>query len=326
MTTPRSNHTGRTLGNVRVGNKSTIFPPLAKTLSDSNKAFFQEHRLMIHGDALSTPSKSPVKEELISPRSVTSSRPLTSRSDPSSRAQEEMKDLHTRDKQHRNRIQSLQKVIDQLKAELKVKAEELTQVQARLLQIEEHYKRLYEEEKQAHSKTKEELTNTRDELREKTIYAEQLKTQHERQLVDIKSMHEQNMSSLRVEKDKEISEREARIEKMKKQMGDILRDNSWERQQQLEELSKELTKVSDEASELRIKYKNASSKSQSCQNCSLMKADLEKKTKKLSDREVTIQQLNTICKKFETQLKQQDILLKDFAVSKGYKPDNDPRK
>ena len=28
-----------------------------------------------------------------------------------------------------------------------------------------------------------------------------------------------------------------------------------------------------------------------------MKADLEKKTKKLSDREVTIQQLNTICKK-----------------------------
>ena len=58
------------------------------------KAFFQEHRLMIHGDALSTPSKSPVKEELISPRSVTSSRPLTSRSDPSSRAQEEMKDLH----------------------------------------------------------------------------------------------------------------------------------------------------------------------------------------------------------------------------------------
>ena len=53
---------------------------------------------------------------------------------------------------------------------------------------EEHYKRLYEEEKQAHSKTKEELSNTRDELREKTIYAEQLKTQHERQLVDIKSM------------------------------------------------------------------------------------------------------------------------------------------
>ena len=36
-----------------------------------------------------------------------------------------------------------------------------------------------------------------------------------------------------------------------------------------------------------------------------MKADLEKKTKKLSDREVSIQQLNTICKKFETQLKQQ---------------------
>ncbi|XP_038060775.1 myosin heavy chain, non-muscle-like [Patiria miniata] len=322
MTSPRANHNGRTLGNVRLGNKSTLFPPLTKTLADSNKAYFQEHHLMIHGDALSTPPKA--TEEIVSPRSMTSTRPLTSRSDPNSKP--ELKDLQTKDKQHRNRIQSLQRLIDQLRAELKSKEEELASTQARLLQIEEHYKRLYEEEKQSHGRTKEELEATRQELKEKTNYVEQLKTQHERQVVDINAAHEHKLSALRSEKDKEISDRDTKIEKMKKQMADILKDNSWERQQQLEELTKELNKISDEASALRIKCKSLSTKSKSCDNCSAMKAELEKKTKKLSESELTAQQLNVICKKFETQLKQQDILLKDFAVNKGFKTDYDPRK
>ncbi|XP_022085882.1 tax1-binding protein 1 homolog [Acanthaster planci] len=322
MTSPRTSHNGRMLGNVRLGNKSTLFPPLTKTLNDSNKAFFQEHHLMIQGDALSTPPKAP--EEIVSPRLVTSTRPLTSRSDPSSKP--ELKDLQAKDKQHRNRIQSLQKLIDQLRAEVKSKEEELTSTQARLQKIEEHYKSLYEEEKEAHDRTREELEATKQELKEKTIYAEQLKVQHERQVVDINAAHEQRLSVLRAEKDKEICDRDAKIEKMKKQMADVLKDNSWERQQQLEELTKELNKISDEAAALRIRCKNMSSKSKSCDNCSAMKAELEKKTKRLAESEVTIQQLNALCKKFETQLKQQDVLLKEFAVSKGFKTDYDPKK
>ena len=81
-----SSHHARTLGNVKM-NKGIMFPPLAQAINNTNKSFFQEHNLMVHGDG--------VKGVPVSPRGSSSSgRPLTSRTEQANaKAAEELREL-----------------------------------------------------------------------------------------------------------------------------------------------------------------------------------------------------------------------------------------
>ena len=46
----------------------------------------------------------------------------------------------------------------------------------------------------------------------------------------------------------------------------------------------------------------------------------------IKERDDSISQLKALCSKFEKQLQQQDVLLTEFAQSKGYKPADNFRK
>ncbi len=92
---------------------------------------------------------------------------------------------------------------------------------------EEHYKKLYEDEKSVHSKTQEHLYTTEEQLQEKVNLVEELKLRHEQKIAETTNSYEFKLHDLREEKDKEIAERDDKINKMKKQMADVLKGNSW---------------------------------------------------------------------------------------------------
>lgn len=90
-----STHHSRSLGNVKVS-KGIMFPPLTQALNQTNRSYFQEHDLMIHGDGVrGAPPMSPrgLEEELRTRRG-SSTRPMTSRKEQmNARAAEELKEL-----------------------------------------------------------------------------------------------------------------------------------------------------------------------------------------------------------------------------------------
>ncbi|XP_033112503.1 structural maintenance of chromosomes protein 3 homolog [Anneissia japonica] len=319
MTTPKSN--ARLLGSVKV-NRGVVFPPLTRSWNESGKKYFKAHGLSVQGDGMVTHKRIAEKEE--TPRTP-SSRPHTSRSDPNHKS-EELKEYQNRERQYKNRIQSLQKVNEQFKNEIAQKQEEIDALYIKFQKTEEHYKHLYDEEKQAHNSTKTEVADIRQLVTEKTNLISELKSRHQLKILEINTMHETKFNNLEARKSQEIADRDEKIKKLKMQMANILKDNSWERQQQLEELSKELNKISEEANLLRAKLKkHASKQTTGCENCATFKSLLDQKTKKVEEQEISLAHMMTIGKKLETQLVQQDVLLKQFAIKKGFKTDYQPK-
>lgn len=327
-----SSHHSRTLGNIKM-NKGIMFPPLTQALNQSNRSYFQEHHLMVHGDGVkgATPIMSPrgLDGELKGRRGSGSSRPLTtSRAEQiNAKAAEELKELQSKEKQYHKKITTLQKAVEQLRLEVKDREENLMNVNLKLQQIEEHFRLLYEEEKSTHAGTKRELSKVKEELEEKENFVEALKQRHEQHVKELKEHHETHMADLKAKMDAELADRDRRLENLKKQMASHLKDNSWERQQQLEELSKELGKMSEEASMLKTKLKAMATRNKDgCTNCPSLKAELEAKQKSILEKDAHIKQLMTLCKKFEVQLSQQDVIMQQFAENKGFKTSFQPRK
>ncbi len=71
--------------------------------------------------------------------------------------------------------------------------------------------------------------------------------------------YERQMEQMRLEHARELKIRDDKIVFLKKQISDSLKDNSWERQQQIEELTKQLKRTHDEYEILRqklLQYQN----------------------------------------------------------------------
>ncbi|XP_071945206.1 uncharacterized protein [Antedon mediterranea] len=325
MNSSRSN--SRPLGSVKM-NRGIIFPPLTRLGNESGRNSLTQNRLSIQGDGMVTHQRVPEKDE--TPRTPSSSsRPHTSRSEPNQKLQDDLREYQNRERQHKNRIQSLQKLNEQFKSEIAEKQEELDALRIKLnesVSQEEHYRVLYEKEKKTHQTTKLELEKAKLSVTEKAKSIVELKSLHELNLNEMNAKYKTELNELETSKNKEISDREDKIKKLKLQMGSILKDNSWERQQQLEELTKELNKISEEANILRTKLKNHICKAKgSCENCFTYKKSLELKNKKLEEQEKTVLHLMSLVKKFETQLMQQDMMLKEFAMKKGFKSNYLPK-
>ncbi|XP_071502636.1 uncharacterized protein [Diadema antillarum] len=304
--------------------KGIVFPPLTQALNHTNRSYFQEHSLMVQGDALQNSPMSPrgLEEELRGRRGSVTGRPVTSSrlEQANVKLAEELKDLQNKEKQYKNKIHNLQKAVEQLRLELRDKEDNATQANLKLQQMEEHYKLLYEEEKSAHEITRQRLSQTQQELEEKESFVEALKGRHEQHVSELKDHFEAQLAGLRSKMEAEIADRDRRLDNLKKQMAGALKENSWERQQQLEELSKELSKMSDEANMLKMKLKAMAAKPKSldnCENCPALKSQLEVKQKMILEKDLQIKQLMGLCKKFETQLSQQKVLNECYGLVHG---------
>ena len=135
------------------------------------------------------------------------------------------------------------------------------------------------------------------------------------------------MEQMRQEHSKEMKTRDDKITFLKKQISDSLKDNSWERQQQIEELTKQLKRTHDEYELLRqklLQYQNKKGVSilciylylyiyfqaTHCGNCSDMVIKIEEKTKALQEKDLVIQELLTLMTRFKNQVSNQDELMK----------------
>ncbi|KAL5015953.1 hypothetical protein ScPMuIL_005542 [Solemya velum] len=274
----------------------------------------------IHGNAMSVP---PAKEKEDRPKQSLKSANSDSGSSTKSQDLTDRKELQqakTRERELKQQVESLQKQIEELKSQLSDKEQIISDLQDKINKQESHYKKLYEKEQEDHSETKKKIDELEKLLAGTRMEVSRLKEKNEVMLNHLRKEMEERITEITKQKDKEIAVKDEKLNRLKQQMAEALKGNSWERQQQLEELTKELARIQEEADALRLKLKAfKNSKTKSCQNCEDSTSRLEKAIESIRERDSTIQELKVLTVKFEKQLEQQDLLLKQWAESKGHK-------
>lgn len=192
----------------------------------------------------------------------------------------QLKEFQDREKELHDQLSELRQLVDSLRSEVEQKETIIGDLDNRLQAQEEKYKSLFEKEKTSHALTKENLEKVETALAEKVHIVEDLKVQHDLQLKDTAvafNKCQSELVELKSLKEKELKSRDEKLERMKQQMADALKGNSWERYQQLEELGNELVKVQEEADLLRNKLRNLQKTSkESCSNCDRLQEKIVK--------------------------------------------------
>ncbi|KAH9515149.1 hypothetical protein Btru_019332 [Bulinus truncatus] len=147
---------------------------------------------------------------------------------------------------------------EEQQAKLMLALEQNETLQKQLIEQEEHLTNELFHEKELHSSTQKSLDETKKEMQQtRDNLVQIIENQQEEMTKQI-----MNLELRLSEKDAIISDRDQKLNKLKTQMADALKGNSWERQQQLEELTKELARVQKEYDALYIRYKSLSKSKQ----------------------------------------------------------------
>ncbi|XP_069135458.1 intraflagellar transport protein 74 homolog [Argopecten irradians] len=235
----------------------------------------------------------------------------------------EIQDLKARERDLLKQISSLQKQVEDLQEQIRNKEVEAVTLQDQILRQEEAHKAALLEEKTSHDTTRADRDNLLKELEALRAEIKTIREENAKKMESLKKEMEEKHSLEIAEKDKEIKLRDEKLNRLKMQMADALKGNSWERQQQLEELTKELGRLQEEADSLRMKLKSFKSQKNNqagqCGNCQESQMKLEKYQLAVKERDANIKDLKALVTKFEKQLTQQDELLKSWAESKGHK-------
>ncbi|XP_076434917.1 uncharacterized protein LOC143274847 [Babylonia areolata] len=233
----------------------------------------------------------------------------------------ELKEVLGRERDLMDRVAQLQKQVDSLTAQVTQKDGVITTLTSDLATMEENYKQQLQEERTSHEATRHDLQVAQSEVSDALTRLEVQEKESKEKMDLLRLDLTRQMTELAQAKDKEIADRDQKLNRLKMQMADALKGNSWERQQQLEELTKDLARVQEECDVLRSKLKTAAKgkPAGSCGNCAEAAARAEKLSSALKEREATVKELKSLCTRFEKQLSQQDVLLKQWADSKGHK-------
>jgi hypothetical protein len=150
---------------------------------------------------------------------------------------------------------------------------------------------------------------------------------HETTNKQIQLQHKQTIENLilkyQIEKDNlinehsiEIKAREDKLEMLKKEIAGVFKDNSWERQLQIDELNKELKRSKEECELHKYKLKGFKSKYADPSSINVCKS-CEDNNSKIIERESLIAELVAILKKMRSQLNITDDLLR-ITANKNY--------
>jgi len=238
------------------------------------------------------------------------------------KCEKEIKDGLEREKLLKDQVTSLQKQIAELKIALRGSEEEKQTLLSKLDTQEKNYNIQLEGERTEHEATCTSLSEAREEVTQAQETINQMRTDHEAALRALREELEQKLAETVASKDAEIADKDQKLARLKSQMADALKGNSWERQQQLEELTKELARLQEESEGLRMKIKAISKNKQSSASCGNCDENLQKVARlqaMLKERDATLRDLKALCTKFETQLTTQDKLLEQWALSHGKK-------
>ncbi|CAF3565883.1 unnamed protein product [Adineta steineri] len=214
----------------------------------------------------------------------------------------------------KRRIEELEKDIVELQKQMKTKDKRITDLTKEnddLKKRELNYQKQLEDFRLGNNR----LTTENERLHEEINRLQNLQksaADSSAELNALKEYYERLMEQMRDNHQKELKARDDKISFLKKQISESLKDNSWERQQQIDELTKQLKRTHDEYEALRhklLQYQNKKG-STHCGNCSDMLIKIEEKAKALQEKDVIIKELITLMTKFKSQLSNQDELTK----------------
>ncbi|XP_041105285.1 cancer-associated gene 1 protein-like [Polyodon spathula] len=205
---------------------------------------------------------------------------------------------------------ALEKEVLQLKSDLKDKESAISSCNKLIQDKNLECVQLVEAERQLHVETKDKLRETERLAQERIKLYHDCTRSYEKSIEELKHEHEVTVAAFKERNGSEIYSRDEKIRKLKQQISDIHQEKSRERQQQLEELRKELNRLTEEANNLKRRLKTEQVPKMECKNCKFLTLRLEEKNSQLLLKDRTIEELQSLCKRFGKQLTQQDKLLR----------------
>lgn len=145
------------------------------------------------------------------------------------------------------------------------------------------YKMLYEKEVDQHRKTQGKLGMLKEQLANSEAEYQQLRETKEIQLSQIKRLLNEEFDALVRAQEAEIIGKQKEVEEMKRKVSESFTGNSFQRQHYIEDLTKEIKQLQEQANELRItKRQLASTKTDMRSCCKSMTMRIQQAEKQLS--------------------------------------------
>ncbi|XP_076802477.1 uncharacterized protein LOC143446631 isoform X3 [Clavelina lepadiformis] len=217
-----------------------------------------------------------------------------------------------KERKFKDQITSLEKLIAELRQEIKRKSEECQELQTTISKQAKDFDIRFMQCQDEHNQTKEILSIAQEEVKHGKKRLESTVETYEFKIKNIIDDYEKKLRDLQESKERELAEKDEKMKLLKQRMAESLGKNSQERQQQLEELKKDLIKQAQEARNLQQKLKHLQLKPPQCGNCAKLEDKLEEKQLQLRLKEKTITDLQGIGKKMQIQLHQQDVILQKW--------------
>ncbi|CAK8676477.1 unnamed protein product [Clavelina lepadiformis] len=222
------------------------------------------------------------------------------------------REYQVKERKFKDQITSLEKLIAELRQEIKRKSEECQELQTTINKQVKDFDIRFMQCQDEHNQTKEILSIAQEEVKHGKKRLESTVETYEFKIKNIIDDYEKKLRDLQESKERELAEKDEKMKLLKQRMAESLGKNSQERQQQLEELKKDLIKQAQEARNLQQKLKHLQLKPPQCGNCAKLEDKLEEKQLQLRLKEKTITDLQGIGKKMQIQLHQQDVILQKW--------------
>lgn len=220
----------------------------------------------------------------------------------------------------------LQKLVGQLREDIKVKDKTIVELQEKLSKLEVEHQQSLKMHKEINAQNKLKIESFYKEVKElkelvmgKTKETERMneevekmKNECDERIQNVIKKTDAQINAICQTHKEELAGRDSKLSFLKMQLESALSNNSKERQRQLDELTKELRRVTDETEMLKAKLRSLNKQKQydKCRNCMLLEEALESKLKLVHEKDSSIEELLQHCQKMSIQLSRQDEFFK----------------
>ncbi|XP_029449566.1 interaptin-like isoform X2 [Rhinatrema bivittatum] len=205
--------------------------------------------------------------------------------------------VNSDDKCFLSQMKELQKENRQLQGSVKEKDEAMNNLIEVIQGKNDEYVKALEIERNNHETTKQQVKECQNLIEEKIQLLNDSTVYYETLMEDLQTQYQEAVETVKKHSQLEIRQRDDKLAKLKQQIADIFKEKSWEHQQQLEELKKELNRMTDETQMLRMKLKAENLPRQQCPNCRHLSSKLEEKALCMKLKERTIEELQAVCRR-----------------------------
>ncbi|KAM4040757.1 uncharacterized protein ACNLHF_012025 [Anomaloglossus baeobatrachus] len=207
-----------------------------------------------------------------------------------------------------SKLEALEKEIVALKSTVKEKDDLVTELNEIIKTKTVQFTKDMEHEVSDHKATRQTLEESQRTVQEKEQLLQESVQHYEKLNRELQHQHEEMMAKLQEQSQREVNARDERINKLKQQISELFKDKSWEHQKQIEELQKELKRLAEEAHMLRGQLKRHNVSTHECKKCESLRSALEDSRLQLKLKNRTIEELQSICQRFQHQLQEQEKL------------------